>query len=240
MNRLLVTACIVLGFASVALAQSTTDTTSTDATVLAGKSALENSGTYSARSPGSWVRSAIARHKSFIESRVTGPLAGEIPELPTETTSTSSTSSTGTVTNTIANLLTGGSSGVTDLLGSLGGTGDGNDALVQYIMSLANANGSTNKSSNQKASQNTSTKVQQRLADDTTTTTTTTERPFKARLLESWASTFFSAITVGFQSTDFIEVLKDALRPLVLPDSSDGNGDGIEDVDNNDGETSTI
>lgn len=48
------------------------------------------------------------------------------------------------------------------------------------------------------------------------------ERKFLPRLLESWTTTFLTALSVGFQSQDFIDFLKDALRPLILPPAASG------------------
>lgn len=260
MNRLLVPAFIVLGFVSAAWAQSTGTTTTSDVTVLAGKSAQENAATFSGRSPGLWVRAALARHKSFIDSRVNGPRNGQQPELPSASTAASGSSSTSSLGSLgdLTGLIPGGLGSLGSLLGGTGGTGSGQDDLVQYIMDLVNQNNGTSgrsKSSNLKASEQTSAggaigrlpKAEQRL-QDSSTTTTTTERKFTARLLESWSTTFFSALTLGFQSTDFIDLLKDALRPLIVPDtqadsgdgssgdSSSGDGSGIEDADSNSGD----
>jgi hypothetical protein len=97
-----------------------------------------------------------------------------------------------------------------------------------------------------------STAVEQTSTTDTTTTTTdttTTESSFGTRWLTAMTSTFFTAITVGFQTSAFVDVLKDAIRPLFLPASSadtnsDGtsSGSGIEDIstsDPNDGSSSS-
>ncbi len=56
--------------------------------------------------------------------------------------------------------------------------------------------------------------------------------------------TFFSALSVGFQSSAFITMLEDALRPLVLPGTenaddgntnNNGNSQGIEGLDGSGG-----
>ncbi len=77
------------------------------------------------------------------------------------------------------------------------------------------------------------------------------ETPFRIRWADAMLQTFFTSLTVGFQSNDFITILEDALRPLFpFPsddDTDDGNADdggddgngddtggGIEDIDDGD------
>lgn len=64
---------------------------------------------------------------------------------------------------------------------------------------------------------------------------TTEDRKFLPRLVESWTTTFLTALSVGFQSTDFIDILKDAIRPLIIPETADGkqgdNTDGTDGID---------
>ena len=58
-------------------------------------------------------------------------------------------------------------------------------------------------------------KASQLQTQTTTTAGTGTDQPkFVDRLLTSWATTFFTAISVGFQTTDFISALKKGLEPL--------------------------
>lgn len=67
---------------------------------------------------------------------------------------------------------------------------------------------------------------------------TETERKFVSRLAESWATTAFTVLAAGFQSTTFIEALKDLFRPLIVPsttDNTDGTDNNNNDNDNNDG-----
>jgi hypothetical protein len=60
---------------------------------------------------------------------------------------------------------------------------------------------------------------------NTTTTTSTEDRSFGARWADAMFSTFFTAITVGFQTQDFINILKDAFRPFLIPGSSSSTSD---------------
>jgi len=73
---------------------------------------------------------------------------------------------------------------------------------------------------------------------------------FRVRLLNSWTQTFFTALSLGFQSSDFINALADSLRPILVPDttnesSNNTNGDtqGAEDINpsnNNNGGSNSI
>jgi len=82
----------------------------------------------------------------------------------------------------------------------------------------------------------------------TTGTGTTQELSFKERWANAMLQTFFTALTLGLQSSTVIDAIKDGLRPLMFPgdeqagtDGSDdsggsggkdtgGSGDGIEDL----------
>lgn len=72
------------------------------------------------------------------------------------------------------------------------------------------------------------------------------EPEFRTRLLNSWTGAFFTAVTFGVQSQDFVDLLTGFFRPLFTPlappsdggSGNDGNngddgsdGDGIEDLD---------
>ncbi len=65
-------------------------------------------------------------------------------------------------------------------------------------------------------------KAEQRL--QSSSTNATAETPFAARWASAMLSTFFTAVTAGFQSTGFITFLKDGLRPLMYPTDASGNG----------------
>lgn len=54
-------------------------------------------------------------------------------------------------------------------------------------------------------------------AQATTPTQQQEETPFKERLTASLLNTFFTALTVGFQTQDFIDWIKDLLRPILIP-----------------------
>ncbi|MCK4342867.1 MAG: hypothetical protein KAY37_14210 [Phycisphaerae bacterium] len=67
----------------------------------------------------------------------------------------------------------------------------------------------------------------------------TEERSFKARLLESWATTFFGAVTLAFQTDAFVQGLKDLIAPLYLPPVESGQDNGGTDADENGGDSET-
>lgn len=51
------------------------------------------------------------------------------------------------------------------------------------------------------------------------------EPKFASRLLSSLLQTTFSALTLALQTTDFIELIKDGLRPLILPPTEEEGAD---------------
>lgn len=55
------------------------------------------------------------------------------------------------------------------------------------------------------------------LTDPNTLLPDTEERSFRNRLLDSWSSALFSALTLGFQTPQFIDLLENGLRPILRP-----------------------
>jgi len=224
-----------------AQAQTVTSTSSTDTGFA-----------LSGGTPGSWVRAALTRHKTYINERVNARRSGTSNTSQSQSASASSSSGSLSSTLNLTNLLNqfagsyaslGSISGLSSLLGGQGtstaGSTQGTD-LASYIYALAasrNAGATGTKTGPQATingtmpSNDTTTpsggalarlpKAEQ-LYQSQNTTTTTDDRKFTARLLDSWAQTFFAALTLGFQQSDFIKVLKDALRPLIVPTSSTG------------------
>lgn len=81
----------------------------------------------------------------------------------------------------------------------------------------------------------------------------TGELPFRTRLVNSWLGAFFTALTFGFSSADFVDLIAVNLQPLFTPldpgngdngGTDGGNGEGIEDTDpgtdNSDGGDSLV
>ncbi len=257
MNRALAALCLVGAFCVLpALAQSDDDSNVADRSP---KQNVQP-GNVQERAPGTWVQRAIAQHNGFIDERVNAPRSGQNASDQNRGASQGTTGRSGSGGSTISNLmdiagdLMGGSFGGITSLGDLGGlsntgggaggtTGTGGMSIEDLIAlrdAMAEAEGAQKPLNNKAADRAQSArtyefggavgrlpKADARFQDSDTPT----ERKFVARLLEAWADTFFTALTVGFQSTDFIDLLKDGLRPLLIPDTQDdggddGNGDG--------------
>jgi len=210
---------------------------------LAGAQTTTTSDTYpeasSGGTPGSWVEAAIARHEAFITARVNSARSGGEAgvRLDESTSSSSSSSTTDTLTSLLSSL--GGTSGLTSLLSGLTGSStstttgstseaDAAAAALQNLIALRDAaSGSTSKVSNTQKATDTAggaiarlPKAESRTQSSTTTTTDTTTRSFGQRLVDSWSQAFFAALTVGFQSTDFVTMLEDAITPIFYPSTT--------------------
>ena len=141
---------------------------------------------------------------------LTGLLTGQTGTTTTGTTTGTTTSSSGT---TIAQLLA--------LRDALAGQSSSTTTGTAKSTTSATNNSSTTASNDTthtfggaiarlpKASQ-----LQTQTTTGTTTGTGTDQPKFVDRLMASWATTFFTAISVGFQTTDFITALKKGLQPL--------------------------
>ncbi len=141
------------------------------------------------------------------------------------------------ITSLLGGLTNLGGGGMTTTSGS-GTTGtdtsgsNGVDPRLQQLLDLRDAaigsGGSTN-GSNLKAVQRSSTtsgslessgaiaKLWKPSDRSQTTTDGTTDRSFKDRLLESWATAGFTALSVGFQTPQFISFLESGLRTIFRP-----------------------
>ncbi len=76
-------------------------------------------------------------------------------------------------------------------------------------------------------------------------TNNTTTTPFPARWANAMLQTTFSALVLGFSSPDFVKLIEDALRPILLPGSiesgsSDNNTDGNNNNNNSGGNSGSI
>ncbi len=249
MNRSLLIAAVA-AFA-VAFASAQTDTTG-----YAENTPAENvSGSaISARSPGSWVREALARHEGVMTDRFNGGYSND-----------ASSSSSGSSSSGLAGLLdlaseaTGTSlSGLSGSLGSLGNLlGSSSSGLSSLISGTTSGSASTGTSSTsgsqytiedlirlrdtgyidpvfkpQNRSQTTDEQTSTSGAiarlpkfDQTAQTTTTTEEtPFRIRWSDAMLGTFFTALAFGMSTQDFIDTLADGLRPLIRPSSVTSDG----------------
>lgn len=209
-----------------------------------------------ARAPGTWVVAAIARYTG------TATGGGGNNSSGGTTTGTGSTADTSGLSGlsgllggnagglgSLLNLL-GGSSGLTGLTG-LSGTVAGAQATNSNTTTGSLAGGSTTGGTNGQATprytiddllamrggsgSDSAAKLNntaQTKAD--ARSQTTDDRPFRVRLLDSVLNTVFLGISAAFQSQDFIDIIKDQLRPVFFPQnasSADSTGGG----DNTDG-----
>jgi hypothetical protein len=277
MFRILTAASIVLSlFVMAGAAQTQTGT------ALTASTPQENAGGggVSQRSPGTWIRAALARHNTLKGLRVNGPRFGQ--QNTTEVQAAQLAAATGNAATTtgglgglldLVNQFTGGSGAnlgnLTNLLGNLTGgsstttggtstttgstTSGGTNYTLADLIAMGQAAGGTQKSSTnavvsqpagQTASANNSTartingntfggaigrlpKPEERFQTATTTTTQPASTPkFGTRWVTAMTSTFFNAIALGMQSDAFITALENALRPLILPQSSGSSNSG--------------
>lgn len=266
MSRQFALALVLTAVVVYPVAAQTTSTT--DATNLAANTPAENAsgGSVAARSPGTWVQAALGRHNGLQGIRLKGPRFGQ-PNTEEGAiraaggTGTSGTSTTGGLSSLLGLVSQlGGLGSLTGLTntGTNTGTGETNYTLEDLIALGQAYENSLQKSNNAagKSSVNTQAggaiarlpKPAQTAQSTTTTTTTTpatTESSFAVRWTNAMLGTFFSALSVGFQSSTFITMLEDALRPLVLPgtenasdnnnNNNSGNSEGIEGLDGSDG-----
>jgi hypothetical protein len=198
------------------------------------------------------VQQSISRHNELTNARVNAgrvnPAAAGVENSGDTGTGASTSDPLGGLGSLLGGLLGGGSLGGVDL-GSLlgggtttggsttGGTSTGgvnvpSNIPPEVIQALQNAgilkaqNGAADSALDK--------------SDQTAQTTTPTSQPsFRVRLLTQLTTTFFAALTVGFQSRDFINSLADELRRVrnrLMPPANDGSGDGDGDGDDGDGD----
>jgi trimeric autotransporter adhesin len=256
-------AVLTIAFAAfTVLASAQTTTTGTTTTSLADSTPQENVAGVSQRSPGTWVKVALARHSGLQALRLTGPRNGvpNTTEAQARFGSSAASSSAATTTGGLSSLLslvsqlgsTGSLGNLTSLLGSqttgstTNSTTTGTNYTLADLIAMGQAAGATQKTINTSTSTPDSATSRSKLAavaqtSTTTGTTTTTQPSFGTRWLTAMTSTFFTAITVGFQTSAFVNVLKDAIRPLFLPttkantnSNSASSGSGIENIASSD------
>jgi len=255
-------ALIVLTLAAWATVQAQTSDTGSVSLLDRTPEENASTGSMRERAPGTWVRAAIQRHREFIQARVNNPRSGEAAGTTEGLQSSGQPSTTGSLSSGLLDLVSqlGGSSGLTgglsglisDLTGS--GTGAGGGMTIEDLRRLrdellgaAAAGSSASTSSSSKQSDRSQSvaetrddsgaigrlpKVEARAQQSSTTQNTTDDRKFVVRLADGLANTFFSAIAAGMRTTPFINLLKEAIRPLLFPSTG---GDSGENGDNNSG-----
>jgi|GEM_PF-2463226 len=100
------------------------------------------------------------------------------------------------------------------------GTGKSDTATQQAVSSAGGAGANVTRVGG--AAVNRLPKAEQRL--QSAVPGTTTQPSFAVRWANAMLSTFFTAVTTGFQSAGFITFLKDSLRPLNYPTESGDDG----------------
>lgn len=202
------------------------------------------------RAPSTWINAARVRHGELIQARVNNPRIGEPAGTLAGLTGSGIVGSTG------------GLSGLLDLLTQFTGgtstpsTGDSGDAtggtsgtsladLLALRDQLLGENGETGKPSTQAQvgdGQTYSGAIARLPKIEPRSQEPVEEGKFLARWAESMTQTVFTALAIGFQSSDFIDFLKDALRPVFFPlqSGTDGSGSGVDNPDGSDGSGSIV
>jgi hypothetical protein len=214
---------------------SNSDTTDQNTTSgLADRQPAENvrGGAVQERAPARIIDAARARHRGLSELRISAQRSGDTSILAPEETIFTSSGNGG-----LANLLGGSlSSLLNTFLGSgltgtsSGGSSSGVDvsSLPDEVIAMLEGAGIDLKDLEQlKENQDADAAAEAKTLSRSQTTTTTTqqeERKFIVRWADAMLSTFFAALTVGFQTSDFIDLLADALRPIFNPASADNSG----------------
>lgn len=174
-----------------------------------------------------------------------------------------SSASAGSLTDLISSL--GGTGTVGSLIGSLSGgstttsgsDSSGTDSALAELLALAAQYGGTQQTKNAGTTQATSIKSStarsstrefggalgrlpkaEQLYQSSTTTTDTTDSSFRIRWSNAMLQTFFTALGIGLQTSQFVTVLKDALRPLVYPTETEStDASNTDTTDNTSGDT---
>ncbi|MFO0838109.1 MAG: hypothetical protein U1D55_06235 [Phycisphaerae bacterium] len=232
----------------IAFGQSTgTTTTPSSGTPQIGRLPSDNMRSFRDRAPGTWVQRAIARHKGtgsstsntgsttnnssststsnssssglsgLLNSVLSSGLLGNLGSTLGGLTGASSTSGSTTGTNTTST--TGTNTTNSSTTGTNGIPSNVPQSVIDQIVAAGIDPNTIFAKSTDAASDGTQTNPKTTPREQSSTTTTTTQ-PFKVRLANTLLQTFFTALTVGFQSQNFITSLKDMFRPLLPPAAS--------------------
>ena len=237
MRDLLAGVCAVLLLGVSAWAQSSGSSTTSSS--LADNQPSENvrSGAVYNRAPGRIVDAAISRHSTLAAERLAAQRSANTallaPQESTTSGSSGSSSSASGLGGSISSLLstflnsglgTGLSGGQTVSGSGTSGTNFSNlppevlQMLANAGISLGDLKNATQKTQNDSTSTTADSKASTRMQS---TTQTTTETKFVVRWLDAMLSTTFTAVTLAVQNSTFINLLKDAFRPLFgLPTST--------------------
>ena len=217
-----------------ALAQSSSDDG------VAARSPSENvqNGAVRERAPARLIDFARSRHAELRDLRLAAQRSGDHSELAPELESSGSSGTSfsdllgGSLTSVLNTFLGSGLSGsLTPLTGQGGSTSGsgGNDFsnLPPEVLQMLAGAGINLSDLTQKSVQKADDGSSKTDSRSQTTIPQPTETSFRVRWADAMLSTFFSALTVGFQTSDFIDLLKDFIRPVIFPDNAD-SGDGAQ------------
>jgi hypothetical protein len=189
------------------------------------------------RAPGRIVDFARARHLGLRDARLAAQRTGDTAALAPEP------AAAGGLGGSLSSLLGGSfssllntflNSGLSGALGGQGGTSgsDFSNLPPEVLQMLADAGISLSDLNQKQREDSGAESVDLAKSSSRAQTSGGQEQPrFIVRWADAMLSTFFTAITVGFQTQDFIGLLKDAFRPLFIPpetssDGSNGSSDG--------------
>ena len=167
------------------------------------------------RAPGTWINAARARHSELIEQRVNGPRFGQFVEDDLQADSGSSSLGSGFASS--GGAVGSGTSGTT--------SGIPDNIPPEVIQMIEDAGIDTSQLFAKGRDDDASGTVEQLPEKDIDSRAQSQDdRKFHVRLADSLLSTFFTAVTVGFQSRDFIDALTGFLRPIFAPPAEDDAG----------------
>ncbi len=145
----------------------------------------------------------------------------------------------------LGNLISGLAGGTSGSSGTNGSSTSGQNYTLADLIAMGQAAGSSSGSSSSSSTKTGTAQVRQdtsaggaigrlpklyarsQSSTGDSTSTTTPEQSFGKRWSNAMLETFFTALSAGFQTPAFITVLKDALRPLILPPAAaDGSSTG--------------
>lgn len=229
MDRSLALFCLfVLVITPVAWAQTSAD----EGDTLADRQPTENvrGGAVYERAPGRVVDFARARHMGLRDERLAAQRSGDTsPLLPEPGTlaGLGSFSSSNPLLGLISSFLnTGtGTSGGTSTPATTGGNTSG---LPPEVIQMLTSFGIDLNSLNLRATQDTDAgaTAPAKEAETSQAATTQEERDFIVRWADAMVSTLFTSLVLAVQTTDFIELIKDAFRPLLNMEEADESSDG--------------
>lgn len=245
MKRYLLTIAAGLILAGAAHAQSTTGQTTTTTPTLASQAPAQNvrAGSVSARAPGLVIDAARARHTELRNARLALQQSGG-ERAETENSSGSDSSNSSSIESllssfglgslgsmdigTISSLLgsTGGTTGTTTSTGSTTNSNIPSNLTPEVLAALSAAGININElyppdEGDTSGSKTMSSTGNSKDSDRSQTTGEDDEPKFVTRWTNSMLSTFFTAIVIGMQTPDFIELLANNLRPILRPETNE-------------------